>query len=274
MVSGELGVPESQARPKRIAAILLLIVLLGGFPYLSVEAAKIALHISEGALWLRLSLWTIAAFLMAIPVWLAFVMLRRKITTGRFLLNRTESAALRAERLSRMGAGKPFWPQAGIWVAPLLFSAFFLCLGVLAIGGAISFGPSAWKPFVALLVLAALFLFIPSQMIFKAVRRKLRTGNYLPSEEELAAARSRCGNPQPLWQRVLVPSLMLLNAVLQTSTAVRRFHGGHGSFGYSVVIACLWWAMSAIWIWRGFRPQQCAIPVESQPSSGPQSRGN
>ncbi len=272
-MSGELGVPESQARPKRMAAILLFVVLLGGFPYLSVETARVALRIG-GALWVRGSLWIVAALLMSIPLGVAFDILRRKITTGHFLLNRSESAARRAEILSKLGAGKPFWPQASLWVAPVLFSAFFLCLGLLAIAGATSFGPSAWKPFVALLVLAALFLFVPSQMIFKAVRRKVKTGSYLPSEEELAAARLRCGSPQPLWQRVLVPSLMLLNAVLQTSTAVRRFHSGHGSFGYSVVVACLWWGMSVFWIWRAFRPQQCAIPAESQPSLGPLSRGN
>jgi hypothetical protein len=167
-MSGELETPDdnssqSHARSPQLVMAVVLIVFLGGLPYLSVETARIALKVCGGALWLSAALWMAAAGLMCFPLWMAFLMLRRKFATGRFLLNRSESAARRAQMLSKAGPGKPLWPQAGIWVAPVVFNMFFIALGALAIAGATSFGPSSPWPFGSLLVLATLFLFIPCE---------------------------------------------------------------------------------------------------------------
>jgi hypothetical protein len=110
-------------------------------------------------------------------------------------------------------------------------------------------------------------------MIFKAVRRKLKTGSYLPSEEELAAPRLRCGQPQSLWTCMMMASIMLLNAILQTDIALGRLHR-HASISNSLVLACIWWGLSFFWIWRVFRAQQGAIPVEPDANSGKHAHGD
>jgi len=168
-----------------VAAIVLLMVMLAGCCYLSVETARIALTCSCESLWIETPLWSAAAGLMLIPLGLAVVLLRRKITTGQFLLNRSEATARRAEMLSKMGAGKPFWPPARYWAVPVLLGAVFFLLGALANAAAFRFGRPSLRLFAVLVVIAALFLFIPARMIFKAVQRKGKKGSYLPSEDEL-----------------------------------------------------------------------------------------
>jgi hypothetical protein len=262
-MSGELQVsqvPQDQTRSPLTPTVILLIILLGGFPYLAVQGARVALDLSGGPLWLRIPIWATAGLLMAIPLWFAFILLRQKIRTGRFLLDRAQIAARRAETVNKVGAGKPFWPQAGTWLIPFLVGAFLLGLGIVAIAAAIEFGRPSRGLFTTLLAAGALFLFIPSRMAFQFIRRKFKTGSYLPSDEELAAVRLRGGRLLPLWQRILFASIMLLNAGLQTYMLVGRLHSGHG-IGHSLWAVPLWWVVSFYWGWQVFRPRpQGAIP--------------
>src|ERR1700761_2101973 len=109
-MSGELetahdSYAQSFEKPRWLTGVVVLI-FLGGISYFAFETAKLALKFSSGPLWLSAALWLTTGFLAWISLSVSFLLLRRKITTGRFLLSRAESAERFAEMRTRTGAGK------------------------------------------------------------------------------------------------------------------------------------------------------------------------
>jgi hypothetical protein len=262
---------------QRLFGAFAFLILIGALTYLSVKLAQFALILSDLSLWVRGPMFALSGLLMFGALRLAWSPLSRKWKTGRFLLTRAESAAKQAEYRAKMGAGKPFWPQAGFWILPLGFIAFFLGLGILAIVAATSIcgcndKHSYWLA-ILLWLLAATLLFIPGWFFYKAIRRKLKSGSFLPSEEELAAARARCRKPKKLWQRITTAALWWFVAIIWTDMAIGRPH--HWSSAWIVVgISSL---TALIWTWQIFRPSppQCSpsiLPDEPQkPPEAPSS---
>lgn len=253
---------------------LVLIFLIAALAYLSVKLAQLALMFSDLPLWIRGPLFTIAALLMFGALRLAWSPLRRKWKTGRFLLTRAESAAKQAEYRAKMGAGKPFWPQAGFWILPLGFIAILLGLGFLAIVAATSIcgcndKNSYWLA-ILLWLLAAALLALPGWFFYKTIRRKLKSGSFLPSEEELAAARARCAKPKKLRVRIISSVLWWFVAIVWTDIAIGR--SLHRSSAWVVAgLSCL---AALIWTWQIFRPSppRCALSIApDEPLSPPEA---
>ena len=254
---------------QRLFGVFALLFLIGALAYLSVKVAQLALALSDTSLWISVPLFALSSLLIFGALRLAWSPLRRKWKTGRFLLTRTESAAKQAEYRAKMGAGKPFWPQAGFWIVPLVFIAILLVLGILAIVAATSICGCNDKHFYwlafLLWLLAATLLAFPGWFFYKAIRRKLKSGSFLPSEEELAAARARCRKPKSLRQRITTAALWGFVAIIWTDMAIGRPH--HWSSAWIVVgISSL---TALIWTWQIFRPSppQCSpsiLPDEPQ----------
>jgi hypothetical protein len=249
---------------QRLFAYILMIsmpVLLG---WLSVRIAQMALALSDAGWWIRGPLLVLSGLLMLLALRLVVSLLRRKWKTGRFLLTGAEVAARQAEYRSRMGAGKPFWPQARCWIIPFLLITMLVVVGLGTIFTAFClYRDRALLPLPILLVLlGAVLLALPARLLFKAIRRKLKTGSFLPSEQELAARRSRCAKPKSLRQRIALAAVWWFSAILWTDMAIGRQHHQ----GSAWVAAGMTWLAAFAWTWRVFRPSpsQCALPVAPQ----------
>ena len=248
---------------QRLFGVFALLFLIGGLAFISVKLAQLALVVSDLSLWIRGPLVALAALLMLGSLRMVYTPLRRKWKTGHFLMTRAESAAKQAEYRAKIGAGKPFWPQAGFWILPLAFIAFFLGLGILAIVGAVYICGCTDKDSYRLALLlwfaAVVLLALPGWFFYKAIRRKLKSGSFLPSEEELTAARARCRKPKKLWQRILTAALWWFVAILWTYMAIGRPH--HWSSAW--MVAGISWLAALIWTWQVFRPSpsQCALSI-------------
>ena len=216
------------------------------------------------------------ALLLLVPgAAMVLLPIRRKLRTGRFLLTRAEILAKRAESRARMGAGKPFWPQARDWVALWAILAVLAGFGIAALIAAIRFRESGGALPELLLLLAAALLLLPAHTAVKAVLRKRRTGSFLPSQEELDKARAKCARPKSLPQRIAVAGIFWLMALIWTSSLLSRHRPYHGIFGSVWVVIALWWIVALIWTWRIFHPaaSHCSIDPEEPLSIKPPEAG-
>lgn len=268
--SGEPKTTDYTLR-QRIISVLVIFFLAAALAYIAVRLALLALMLSDLSLWIRVPLFVISGLLLFGALRLVYTPLRRKWKTGRFLMTRAESAAKQAEYRTKMGAGKPFWPQAGFWVLPLGFIVFFLGLGILAIVAATSIcgcnDKDSYRIAILLWLVAVILLALPGWFFYKAIRRKLKSGSFLPSEEELDAARARCRKPRKLWQRILPAVMWWFVAILWTDMAIGRPH--HWSSAW--MVAGISWLTALIWTWQLFRPSppQCALSIAPEEPTEP-----
>ena len=250
--------------------------MLGILIYFSVQFARFGLA-STDPFARGLHFVSSGLLMLAAGSWM-FSLLRRKWKTGRFLLTRDEAMAKHAEYRKKMGAGKPLGPQAKYWIFPLVLMAVLFGLGVGAIVASTctcSDGSQfSLRLRLLLWALAATLMVLPGWFAFKTIQRKVKTGSFLPSQEELAKARAKCAAPKPLKQRILLAALYWLVAILWTIPVFR----GHPHSGSSVfppwTLAALWWLAAAVWTAQIFRPSrpQCALPeLPSERPMGPQA---
>jgi hypothetical protein len=268
--SGEPKTTDYTLR-QRIISVLVIFFLAAALAYIAVKLTLLALMLSDLSLWIRVPLFVLSGLLLFGALRLVYTPLRRKWKTGRFLMTRAESAAKQAEYRAKMGAGKPFWPQAGFWVLPLGFIVFFLGLGILAIVAATSIcgcnDKDSYRIALLLWLAAVILLALPGWFLYKAIRRKLKSGSFLPSEEELNAARARCRKPRKLRQRILTAALWWFIAILWTDMAIGRPH--HWSSAW--MVAEISWLAALIWTWQIFRPStpQCALSIAPEEPTKP-----
>ncbi|MDR3725597.1 MAG: hypothetical protein P4K86_01010 [Terracidiphilus sp.] len=257
----EVGRQEFTLR-QRLISYIFLFFGLGVLAWMSVRSAQLAFELSDLSWWIRGSFLAVSGLLAYLALYLAVSLIRRKWKTGRFLLTGSEVVARQAEYRSRLGAGKPFWPQARYWILPFLLIFVLLALGTLAIVAAFCFGPSSQPKLLLLLVSAALLLAVPFWSLCKAIRRKLKTGSFLPSEQELDAWRARCAKPKSLRQRIALAAVWWFSAILWTDIAIGRQHRQ----GSAWVAAGVTWVAALMWTWQAFRPSpsQCALPAAPQ----------
>jgi hypothetical protein len=248
---------------QRLTAGVLIILLPAFLAYFSVRLAMVALAFTGELLWLCVLLFVLSALSMFCALRIVVSPLQRKFKTGRFLLSRAEAAAKLAERRSKMGAGKPFGPQAKYWIFPLALVTVLLGMGILTIVIAISpcgcSDRSSWQLTIALLFLAAVLLALPAWFLFKTIHRKLNTDSFLPSQEELTKAHASCGKPKSLTQRILVAVLWCFIAIIWTDLAISRQHHE----GSAWLAAALSWMAALIFTLQLFRPSpsHCALPI-------------
>jgi hypothetical protein len=262
----------------RLGGGIVLVVLPAILVLSSVAFFKNALAIlhSDYDWWTRCALFAPSGLLMLLAVWLAVHPLRRKWKTGRFLLTRAEVAAKVAERRGKLGAGKPFRPQAGYWAFPLFLIAILLGLGIAAIVAGTSMcgcdDKDSRRLAIMLWLCAAILLILPGWFIFKTIRRKVKTGSVLPSQEELNRSFSRCGKVGSLRLRIAAAAMWWLVAIMWTVTSMRGHHADRLGLGW--VTAVFGYAAAILWTLQIFRPStpQCALSVvPHEPPASPET---
>jgi hypothetical protein len=222
-----------------------------------------------------LPLLVIFGLVVLLYLYLVIELLRRKWTTGRFLVTRAEAMARQEATWSKLGAGKPLRPQIWFVIFPVIFLAVFLVLAILTFSLLRSSpGPLPQHISIPIVVLIALILILPAWYIFKTIRRKLKTGSFLLSQEEIAKARARCRKPPPLWLRIFSASVNLLAAEIMTIIPVIDYLRHKSPDNFWCGMAVFWWVLAAIWIRQVFRPSQplCALPEgQEEPQTKPKN---
>ena len=262
---------------QRLQAGLALFLLMGFLVFLAWQFADAALDYPHAWIWLRGTAFSLAALMMALPIYMIMVMLRRKWKTGRFTLPRAEAVARQAAIWNSMGAGKPLWPQLKVWSVTIIL-LLICCVGAvvcIVVAFRLCSCPDSRGLRNLFLALAGLCLILPAWTLFSAIRRKRKTGYYLPSQEEIAERRAKCGMPKPLWQRILPAIMWSFNAVLFTWSAISHNHIGHTPPHDRWILAAAGWFLAILCGWQVFRPSACAIlpPTDADrpPSIMPQS---
>jgi len=268
---GEHGLAQSEqpyTQSRRLGAYSFMFGVPLLFGYLAVRIAASAWPLSLSLIWFQLPLLTISGILMGIAVWLVISPLRRKFKTGKFLLSGAEAAQKAAESWNRFGAGKPLRPQVWLWLLPALFSAFLLWIAGLGIAAVWCGSASSRGQQIALVALTTALLAGGLAYPFIGIQRKIRTGSFLPSQEELAARRARCAKPASLKKRLLTSATWWVSAILWTDVAAHSNHYGAISPWFT---AGLMWITAALWTFRFFRPtaSQCASPTPGQTPGTP-----
>ena len=253
----------------RIFSTALVLFLAGMLGYIGARMVLLDLHHPHAPLLIRFPLFALAGLVLTVPVAIVWAFLSRKLRVGKFFFTRAETAARHAERISKMGGGKPFWPQAKYWWLLALMLVGFCLASLLCIGAVEDLCPcpdSKWLRII-LYWLAGLCLVPPAWTLFKALRRKRKSGFYLPSAEELAAARMKCARPRPLWWRILISAIFWFDAVLYTDTAISHNHidNSSGANLHRWIGAVAWWLIAALWTWIIFKKKPCPLPVEDKP---------
>jgi hypothetical protein len=230
---------REQSRKSVVVSSFLLILVSATVLFITVGLGKIALT-EAGIAWVfRGLMLTLAVSLFGIWFWVAWTLVKRRVTTGRFMLGLAEARRRRELQMSKLGAGKPLRGQLGNWLLPLGVSAWLLTAS-----GAIVWEKAAWcdcEPRVVWLVwglaafLAALGLIYPGMCVW----RKATTGYFLASNERIRARLSRDVKPAMKWQQLLLAALWTVIAIVQTSSTLRKGHAGWPGW---LVVASFWFA--------------------------------
>ena len=261
----QLGIEQNERRfafRQRFAVGGIFVLVLLDV-YFSVKVVAIAQQISS--LPIRIPLLALWCELALLPIYMFGVTLHRRWTTGRFLLTPAEYVQKRQDKLDCYGKGKPFWPQSGYLIAQGGFGLFFLTLaaalwfGILHSDMFEMFGNGAQSLVIVTYVLFAVFLAVPCILLFKAARRKQKTGSFLVSREEMAKAFTQCSRPTPPLQSILVAELNGLVALIYTASPIIRYLRHRPFEISSVLLALLWWGITAVWIWRAKHPAACSL---------------
>jgi hypothetical protein len=192
-----------------------------------------------------------------------FILLRRKWTTGRFTVTRAEAMAKQEAMWNKLGAGKPLRPQIWFVMGPIILLAFFLVVAILPISLLSHLGS---RPPLFLLILivflSATILALPAWFLFKTIRRKLKTGSFLLSQDEIAKFRARTRKPVPVGSSILTASSMWMIAGTMIATQITAYRHLRTPETYTWGIAALCLGVSFLWILQVFRPFKplCAVP--------------
>jgi hypothetical protein len=262
--------PDSTSR-QRIFGFIILSVVCALAAYLSYSLASFAWADRQMPVVLRGAMLTLSLLFLLGAVWLSAIVLVRRFRTGRFFLTRAETLAQRAEIRERMGAGKPFWPQARYWLPAWIFLAILAVFGVAVLIEAFRFCRCSLTGTLLLAVLGLALLALPGWYVFKAVRRKYKTGSFLPSQEEFDQALATCARPKPVRHRILLAAMYWIAALIWTGAALSRHTHNHAAFGSPWVLPAMWWLIAAIWTLRVFLPRsaQCGFDPRLPPSIKP-----
>jgi hypothetical protein len=195
--------------------------------------------------------------------------LHRKIRTGSFFLSRAARAEKLKTDLEKYGPGKPFWPQSSYWITCAAASLVLLTLGAILLLTARSTwqsgclpGPISWLIGSLFLLLVGLLLAAPVWIAFTVIRRKVQTGSFLPTTEEMRKryiklAQKSCRPATQQWLAILNANLWSLVAIIHLSTPILRSLRHRPVDHYSFVLSVVWPVLAVFWIWRAFQPSPC-----------------
>ena len=153
-------------------------------------------------------------------------------------------------RLEKYGPGKPFWPQSQYWVIRTVVSLFLIALaGMWQVGFR-----AVWQcdrsietmfPMLSVILLIPVFWFL-----FVDIRRKIKTGSFLPTPEEMRKNRTRAIRPIKQSTEILNANLWVLaSAISLQGQIVHYLH--HGAVNFIWLVLSLFWVVLAIlWIGR------------------------
>ena len=252
-------------------ALGLLFVIIPVLVFISVKTIGLFRVITSYKM--LLPLLALFGLVVLLYLYAVFEILRRKWTTGRFLATRAESMARQDAMWSKLGAGKPLRPQIWFVIFPVIFLAILSVLVILPVFLLKSSpGPLPRQVLILPVVLIALILFMIAWYVFKAIRRKLKTGSFLLSQEEIAKARARYRKPQPPWFRIFAAAMNVLAAEIMTMIPVIDYIRHRSPDYFWCGMAVFWWLMAAFWTRQVFRPSQplCALPeAQEEPQRSP-----
>jgi len=257
---------------RRWFGFLNLLILSALALYFACDLMRIGFSDVDNPLWFKAVSAAFSLLVLVAMAALAVVLIRRKIGTGSFLASPEDRLSSQARFEAKVGAGKPFWPQAGYWVLPAFFIAILLVADAGIILLAVNFLGCNWKLTATFGFIGLCLLALPGYVVFKFARRKIRTGSFLPSQEEMKANRAKCAQPKPLRTRILLVVCYLLPAVLFTSSALSHAHST-GSLLHRWILAVIWWWIAGVWIWQVFRPASACCPDPTL-SISPETPGN
>jgi thiol-disulfide isomerase/thioredoxin len=249
------------ARRQRVA-FGLLAVFIPALVILSVKFVDLSRKITSFEM--RLPLLAAFGLVVLLYLFVAVVLLHRKWTTGRFMMTRAQAIAKQEAAWNKLGAGKPFRPQAKYYAVLVIVLAIFPIMAIIPISLLRSFnGRPPLSLLILILVLFATILALPAWLLFKMIRRKLKTGSMLPSQEEIAKARARSRRPRPLWIRISMANVMALNAGMLTSFSISDHirHRGPEFFW----LAAFMWFLAVFFAWQVFRPVQPLFALPDAP---------
>lgn len=249
-------IPDRPLR-QRLTTLVFLAVFPVMLTWVVFRIVAVAWPLRSGwLLGIQIPALVIALLIEALALWLLFVPIRCKIQTGRFFRTR-------AETLQRVGEAQNRPPSPRLLIAPTLLTFFFLCFSVMGFSMAWHLRNAPHAIGLALLVVALLPTWIAFVPWFQFVRRKLRTGRFLPSQEELAQRRAKCAKPTSRPARAVAAIAWCFSASMWTFVAIARYHHHpHGSTFSPWITASITWVTAGIYVWQFFRPRTppCAAP--------------
>ena len=91
---------------------------------------------------------------------------------------------------------------------------------------------------------------------FQFIRRKLRTGSFLLSQEELAQRRAKLAKPTSPFTRAASAILWCLSATVWTFLAIAQYHHHHHGHTFTPwLTASVTWITAGIYVWQFFHPR-------------------
>jgi len=268
-IESEEQAQDFTPRQQRQRAAVILLVL-GVLTFCAVQFAIAATAFTSW--WLKVPNLLIATlFTCAVVAW-SFSLLRRKWTTGRFLASRAETRAKIAEIQNRQRAGNPFWQWAIHLVIPAIVCAVFIGVAVVVVRFASCFcGDGLFlRQRIVLYAAGAALLFLGGYGLFHIIRRRVKTGSFRPSPEDLSKTRAKCAATKSLRQRILAAGMWCSIAAIWTGLAFRHPHNDPGGFSPWFLPVIAWFA-AILYTWQVFRPSMpvCALSEEPDESQTP-----
>jgi hypothetical protein len=127
---------------------------------------------------------------------------------------------------------------------------------------------------IVLFVISAAFLCLLIWIGFIIIRRRMKTGSYLPTGERLVKWRERQSRPEPLWKRITFAFIYLIFVIDITFCYLTKgLHSGFlrpATIFFWYIVLFYLWITAAVFIMRIFvsiisKKVQSRVPEELQP---------
>jgi hypothetical protein len=251
--------------------------LLAMLVFASVKLAEVALKFSSP--WMSVPLLVLAGLVTIGAFTPVVLLLRRRWKTGRFMPTRAERMRRFEERMNNLEAGKPVGSEAMQWLVLGILVTVVLCVAIPAIALLNNMGAGQLSHGERTLVRSLLIvLFVmPAGVLYQQIRRKLKTGSFRLSKEEVAKIRARLYKPQSLGRRILTVNVMALSVGIFTAQPILDLLRHRAPNPLSWVAAIAWGGIAFMMIVQVFRPAKLLLalpkPAEEIPSPPEEQQG-
>jgi MFS family permease len=132
-----------------------------------------------------------------------------------------------------------------------------------------------------LVVVFAAFLCLLIYVCFIIIRRRMKTGSYLPTGEKLVKWRARQSKPEPLWKRITLAAIYVIFAFdLTFSYLTNGLHSGFlksATIFFWYIVLFILWVAAVLFIIQIFAPmvrKKAPSDVTEAPQSTPESESH